>query len=128
MSKWFVPGRVWQRIVAVVLLPVALRQVWHWWQGGAALWLTILVSIAAFMFTALSIPPLYAAWLRFGERMNRGVMTVTFGAVYFLFLPFLLIFVVPKNRLRIRKTREVESFWQPRDDKNDDIEQMMRMG
>ena len=124
----FAPGRLWQRLMALVLIPFAGWRIVVWWSHDGSFWLAVASGIAAFIFFALSIPPFYAAWLRFGERLNRIMMTVIFGAIYFLFLPFLLVFVVPKNKLRTRKTKEIESFWEEHTDNNDTIQDMMRMG
>ena len=124
----FAPGRLWQRLMALVLIPLAGWRIVVWWSHDGSFWLAVASGIAAFIFFALSIPPFYAAWLRFGERLNRIMMTVIFGAIYFLFLPFLLVFVVPKNKLRTRKTKEIESFWEEHTDHNDTIQDMMRMG
>lgn len=114
--------------MALVLIPFAGWRIVVWWSHDGSFWLAVASGIAAFIFFALSIPPFYAAWLRFGERLNRIMMTVIFGAIYFLFLPFLLVFVVPKNKLRTRKTKEIESFWEEHTDNNDTIQDMMRMG
>ncbi len=127
-SNLFEPGQLWHRAMAVVLFPVALWRMSESWSHDGSVWLAVVSGIAAFVFFALSIPPFYSAWLRFGERLNGLVMTVIFGAIYLLFLPFLLIFVVPKNRLRTRKADECETFWEEQTDRNDEIEEMMRMG
>ena len=127
-SDLFEPGKLWQRIMATLLVPLAIWRISEWWSRGGSFWIAVVCAIAAFVFFALSIPPFYAAWLRFGEKLNRVMMTLIFGAVYFLFLPFLMVFVVPKNRLRTRKTKEIESFWEEQTERNDSIQEMMRMG
>ncbi len=127
-SEMFAPGQLWQRILAIPLVLLALWRGSEWWFHEGSIWLVALCGILAFMFVALSIPPFYAAWLRFGEKLNRIVMVVIFGAVYFLFLPLLMVFVVPKNRLRTRKPDEIDSFWEAQTERNDDIQEMMRMG
>jgi len=127
-SELFIPGQLWQRVAAVFLVPLAFWRFAQWWMHDGSLWLTVVCGILAFVFFALSIPPFYAAWLRFGEKLNRVVMTVIFGVIYFLSLPFLMVFVVPKNRLRTRKADQIESFWEEQSERNDEIREMMRMG
>ncbi len=127
-SKLFEPGRLWQRVLAVILVPLAVWRIYEWAIHEGSFWLMFVCGVAAFMFLALSIPPLYARWLAFGERANHVVMTLVFGLVYFLFVPLLMIFVVPKDRLQMRKSRDRKSFWQDQTDKNDEIREMLRMG
>ena len=127
-SNLFVPGKLWQRIMAAILTPLALWRGVQWWAHDGSFWLAVVCGILAFMFVALSIPPFYAAWMRFGEKLNLMVMTLIFGSIYLFFLPFLMIFVVPKNRLRTRNADQIKSFWEEQTEKNDEIQEMMRMG
>ena len=78
-SDLFVPGKLWQRISAALLVPLALWRAAEWWNDDGPFWLAVVCGIVAFMFVALSIPALYAAWLRFGEKMNRVVMSMAIG-------------------------------------------------
>lgn len=127
-SDLFTPGQLWQRIMATLLVPLSLWRAFEWWSHDGPLWLVVVCGISAFIFVALSIPPFYAAWMRFGEEMNRVVMIAIFGVIYILLLPFLLIFVVPKNRLKTRAPSKITSFWEKQTERNDEIREMMRMG
>ncbi len=128
VNDLFVPGQLWQRITAAFLLPLAFWRVVEWGIHEGSFLLMMACAIPAFMFLALSIPPLYSRWLEFGEKLNRVVTTFVFGLIYFLFIPLLMIFVVPKDRLQIRNTRAAKSFWQDPTEENDQIREMLRMG
>jgi hypothetical protein len=128
VNDLFVPGRLWQRIVAVVLVPLALWRAVEWAFHEGSFLVMVVCGISGFLFLTLSIPPLYARWLEFGEKLNRVVTTFVFGLVYFFFVPLLMVFVVPKDRLQIRNARDAKSFWQEHSEKNDQIREMLRMG
>ncbi len=69
----------------------------------------------------------YRKWMAFAEKLNTFVLTIVFGGIYFLFLPFLMFFRT-KDRLRLHPNEKDRTFWLDRTQPIDTLEDMQRMG
>lgn len=70
---------------------------------------------------------LYRRWMSLAERLNRLVVGLLFGAIYFGLVPAFL-FVRFQDRLGARRADAEASFWVPRDAAPGDLESLSRMG
>ena len=120
------PGQWWQRVLAVLL--VAAWAFLYLQQGalgvpGPALLVT---GILAFMFSVLSIPPLYEKWMAFALWLSVWATRVIFSIVYVLVVPFTWLFYVLSRRSR-PQGGPGDSLWIPKrkhDRSVDDLEGM----
>jgi saxitoxin biosynthesis operon SxtJ-like protein len=102
---------------AVVLLIVAFWPVWS--RGPIRLW--ALVAGLAFAGFALVAPdllaPLNRAWFWLGQALHRVINPVLMALIYFgsVVPTGLILKMLGKDPLRLRRDRDAESYWVPRD-------------
>ena len=124
---WDTPGQWWQRLSAVIFFGLSCY-LFIGWQGGDVKGIVLFISLLlCFLFITLSHKGFYQKWMAFAEKLNKLVITILFGVIYFLFLPF-LIFVRFKDPLNIRAHKNKQSLWIDRQQRAETLEHMQRMG
>ena len=124
---WTTPGQWWQRLSAIILFGLS-SYLFIKWQGGDVSGIVLLIScLCCFLFITMSHKGFYQKWMAFAEKLNKVVITILFGAIYFLILPF-LIFVRFKDPLKIRAHKNKQSLWIDRNQRIDTLDHMQRMG
>lgn len=78
-------------------------------------------------FIAAFFKNFYQKWMAFAEKLQKFFQTVIFGGIYFLFLPFMIIFRT-KDRLGLHVHKKKRTFWIDRSQPVDTLEHMQLMG
>lgn len=127
MAELLVPGRPWQRLCFALLVPIFGWASYAWWHGDLHGGITLLLGFATFVTGVLSSAPVFRAWVAFGERLNRVIISLIFGLIYFAVVP-LFLFARRRDRLGLRGAAQKSSFWIARPAVEESVERMARMG
>lgn len=89
------------------------------------------LAVGSGVLTAIAFihcfPSTYSAWLRFAEALQTVVISVLFGAVYLLIVPWFRLITQTTDPLGRRRRSRAETFWVGRTDDSDPTS-LERMG
>lgn len=122
-----VPGKWWQRVLAVLLV---LAWIWLYVQRaalGVSGLVLIIVGILAFMASVLAVPLLYEKWLAFAVWLSVWATRAIFSIVYFVIVPLTWLFYVVSRRLR-PGGQPGDSLWIPMRRHDRSVDELERMG
>jgi hypothetical protein len=121
-----VPGLWWQRVLAVLLLAACAWLYLEQGTLGAPPWVLVLAGVLAFMFSVLSIPPLYEKWMAFAVWLSVWATRVIFSIVYVVVVPFTWVFYVLSGRGSA--PGPTDSLWIPKRTHDRSVDELGRMG
>lgn len=122
-----VPGQWWQRVLAVLLLATGAWLDLNQDALGTPHWVLLLTGMLAFMFSVLSIPPLYEKWMAFALWLSVWATRVIFSIVYVVIVPFTKLFHVLSHRAR-PPGGPGDSLWIPKRKHDRSVDELGRMG
>ncbi len=127
MVDLLIPGRWWQRISFALLLPALGWAIHEWSAGDLHGGIVLPLGFATFVTGVLSSAAVFRIWTAFGVRLNRVVIGLIFGAIYFLVVPFFLPARL-RDRLGLRGAAAKSTFWIARPPVEESVERLARMG
>ena len=117
--------------LSALLLLAACAASWraHFDQAEDAnlLFVSVVLSVLAFMAVVHSGKGIYERWMQIAERIQLIVVTTIFSALYLTLVPLLWIFAWSRDSMGLRNS-DASSYWQPRRNEERDLEFFRRPG